>query len=164
MKNKIKKYIKEMIFFALAVILLSSAASYYKAMDLNKENLSIKSFKLLNMSKYIVPKDKPILLHFWATWCPTCKIEASNIEKISKDYEVITIVVQSGSKKDIEEYLKKNNLSFNVVNDKDGFYSKMFNVKVFPSTFIYDKEKNLKFSEVGYTTSAGLYSRMFLSK
>ncbi len=47
----------------------------------------------------MIPNNKPILLHFWATWCPTCKFEAPNIEKVSKDYEVITIAVQSGTKK-----------------------------------------------------------------
>jgi thiol-disulfide isomerase/thioredoxin len=144
------------------LIIALNAISYYNSLDLNKEKLTIQSFKLLDDSLYIVPNDKPVLIHFWATWCPTCKLEASNIEKISKDYEVITIAVQSGTKEEIEKYLDEHKLSFKVVNDKDGYYSQMFNIKAFPSTFIYDKNKNLKFSEVGYTSTAGLYARMML--
>ena len=164
MKEKIKKNIKEGIVFIVLLTVMANAISYYRSLDLNKENLDINSFQLLNDTTYSVPKDKPILVHFWATWCPTCKFEAPNIEKISKDYEVITIAVQSGSKKEVQNYLNKHNLSFNVVNDEDGFFSNKFNIKAFPTTFIYDKQKNLKFTQVGYTTTVGLYSRMALTK
>lgn len=164
MKDKIKKYLKEGLIFILMLIIALNAISYYNSLDLNKEKLTIQSFKLLDDSIYTLANDKPILVHFWATWCPTCKLEASNIEKISKDYEVITIAVQSGTKEEIEKYLDEHKLNFKVVNDDDGFYSQMFNIKAFPTTFIYDKNKNLKFSEVGYTSTAGLYSRMMLIK
>lgn len=160
MKDKIKKYLKEILIFIVMLTIAMNAISYYNSLDLNKEKLDIKSFKLLDNSTYTVQSDKPIIIHFWATWCPTCKLEASNIEKISKDYEVITIAVQSGTKEEIESYLKENKLSFKVVNDEDGEFSQKFNIKAFPTTFIYDKNKNLKFSEVGYTSTAGLYFRM----
>ena len=75
---------------------------------------------------------------------------------------IITIAIQSGSKDEIQKYLNDNNLTFNVVNDDDGFYSRKFNIEVFPTTLIFNKDKELKFSEVGYTTTAGLYSRMAL--
>lgn len=164
MKDKLKKYIKEGILFLVFFTILTNALSYYKSLDLNKEKLNIESFKLLNNTIYTVARKKPILIHFWATWCPTCKFEAQNIEKISKDYEVITIAVQSGTKIEIEKYLYENELTFNVLNDEDGSYSKKFNINAFPTTLIYDKEKNLKFSEVGYTSTVGLYSRILLSK
>lgn len=162
MKDKIKKYFKETIIFVVMLTIAMNAMSYYRAQDLNKENLNIESFKLLNNAEYSIPKNKPIILHFWATWCPTCKFEAANIEKISKDYEVITIAVQSGSNQEIQKYLDENNLTFKVVNDEDSFYSRKFNIKAFPTTLIYDKDGKQKFSEVGYTTTAGLYSRMLV--
>jgi len=164
MKDKIKKYLKETIIFVVILTIAMNALSYYRALDLNKENLNIENFKLLNNIEYKVPTNKPIIVHFWATWCPTCKFEASNIEKISKDYEVITIAVQSGTKEEIQKYLDDNKFTFKVVNDEDGYYSRKFNIKAFPTTLIFDKDKNLKFSEVGYTTTAGLYSRMALIK
>lgn len=164
MKNKIKKYLKEVIAFIVILTIATNALSYYKSLDLNKETLNIESFKLLDNSEYTVQKNKPIILHFWATWCPTCKFEAANIERISKDYEVITIAVQSGTKGEIQKYLRDNELTFNVVNDEDGYYSRKFNIKAFPTTIIYDKNQNQKFSEVGYTTTIGLYSRMALIK
>uniref|UniRef100_UPI004047F7CF redoxin domain-containing protein n=1 Tax=Aliarcobacter sp. TaxID=2321116 RepID=UPI004047F7CF len=160
MKDKIKKYLKEILIFIVMLTIAMNAISYYNSFDLNKEKLDIQGFKLLDNSTYTVQNDKPLIIHFWATWCPTCKLEASNIQKISKDYEVVTIAVQSGTKEEIESYLKENKLSFKVVNDEDGEFSQKFNIKAFPTTFIYDKDKNLKFSEVGYTSTMGLYFRM----
>jgi len=163
-KNKLKKYFKESIIFIVVLTIVLNALSYYRSLDLNKNNLEEKSFTLLDKSAYLVKNDKPVLVHFWATWCPTCKFEASNIEALSKDYEVITIAVQSGSTKEIEKYLTKNNLSFKVVNDENGFYAAKFKIQAYPTSFIYNKNKELTFTEVGYTTKAGLYSRMALSE
>ena len=164
MKDKIKKYLKEGLIFIVGLAVAMNALSYYNSLDLNKDELQIQNFKLLDDSIYEVKNEKALIVHFWARWCPTCKFEAPNIEKISKDYEVITIAVQSGTKEEIEKYLNENKLNFKVVNDEKGFYSQQFNIKAFPTTLIYDKDKNLKFSEVGYTTTAGLYSRMMLIK
>ena len=164
MKEKLKKYLKEAAIFVVVLTIAANALSYYRSMDLNKESLKIERFSLLDGSTYQVQKSKPILVHFWATWCPTCKFEAPNIEKISKDYEVITIATQSGSNEDIQDYLNEHHLSFRVVNDEDGIFSRVFNIKAFPTTFIYNANHELQFSEVGYTTTAGLYSRMALTK
>ena len=164
MKEKIKKYAKEGLISLVLLAIFMNALSYYRSLDLNKDKLDINTFTLLDGSVYKVLEDKPLIIHFWATWCPTCKFEAANIEKISKDYEVVTIALQSGTKEEIKKYLQENNLTFRVVNDENGDFSSKFNIKAFPTTFIYDKEKNIKFTEVGYTTTAGLYSRMALVK
>ncbi|WP_417326315.1 protein disulfide oxidoreductase [Halarcobacter sp.] len=164
MKEKLKKYLKEIIVFVVVLTVAANAFSYYRSQDLNKEKLDLQTVTLLDGSLYTLPSDKPVLLHFWATWCPTCKFEASNIEKISKDYEVITVAVQSGTKEQIQNYLDEHKLSFKVINDEDGFYSRKFNIQAFPTTFIYDSKKRLKFSEVGYTSTFGLYARMALIK
>ena len=163
MNQKIKKYIKEIVKFSIILIIALNIISYYKSQNLNKEKFPYEAFELLDGSTYNLPNDKPILIHFWATWCPICEIEAPNIEKISKDYEVITIATQSGTKEEIEKYLKEHNLSFKVVNDEYSDFAYRFNIKVFPTTLIYDKDKNLKFSEVGYTSTFGLYLRMWWS-
>lgn len=163
MSDKVKKYIKETLKFVVMLAIILNVVSYYKSMDLNKEKLNDQTFTLLNNTTYNVPKDKPVLVHFWATWCPTCAIEAGNIERISKDYQVITIATQSGTKEEIQKYLDEHKLSFKVVNDQDGVYSRRFNISAFPTTLIYDKNKNLKFSEVGYTSTFGLYARMWWS-
>jgi len=160
MKEKIKHYIKEILLFVIVMTLFANIISLYKSTELNKEPIKIMQLTLIDNTNYTVPKDKPLLIHFWATWCPTCSLEASNIQRISEDYEVITIAVKSDSK-EIMHYMKENNLNFKVVNDKNGIIASEFNIAAYPTTFIYDKNKELLFSEVGYTSTFGLYLRMW---
>ena len=163
MSEKIKKILKNLIKYTIFFIIVLNLVSYFKGLDLNKEKFSIQSFELIDGSNYEIKNDKTLLVNFWATWCPICALEEQNIENLSKDFEVITIATQSGSTEEIEKYLKDKNLSFKVVNDEYGLLSGEFNVKAFPTTFIYDKNKNLKFTEVGYTSTFGLKLRLWLS-
>ncbi|MEW8247022.1 MAG: thioredoxin domain-containing protein, partial [Candidatus Thiodiazotropha endolucinida] len=45
--------------------------------------------------------ERPLLVHFWAGWCPVCKVESGGIESLSKDYPVVTVAMQSGSENDV---------------------------------------------------------------
>jgi len=160
MKEKFKKYIKEIVTFVVFMSIFANVISLYKAQDLNKESLTEVNLTLIDDIKYKFPKNKPILIHFWATWCPICKIEAPNIQRIANSYDVLTIAVKSGSNADIEAYLKDNELSYKTYNDRDGFLAQEYNVPAYPTTFIYNKKGELIFSEVGYTSTFGLWIRM----
>lgn len=161
MKDKIIKYTKEALLFVVIMTIFANAISLYRSMDLNKNPLVLESVTLIDDSLYALQKEKPVLLHFWATWCPTCKAEAGNIQAISKSFEVITIAVKSGSNDEIVEYLKSRDLNFRVINDNNGYITNQFDVSVFPTTIIYDKDKNVVFSDVGYTSTWGLWLRMW---
>ena len=106
-------------------------------------------------------KSRPILVHFWATWCPVCKLEQSNIENIAKDNAVITIAMQSGDNDELAAFMKEEKLSFNVINDESGMLSHSYNIKGVPVSFIVNKENKIEFTEVGYTTELGLRIRMW---
>ena len=159
--NRIKHYLKEIAIFIVVMTIFANIISLYKSSDLNSEALNLSSVTLMNNELYSFKHDKALLIHFWATWCPTCKLEASNIETISKQYDVVTIAVNSGSNREIKEYLGENGFTFNVVNDKESIYASEFNIAAYPTTFIYDKNRDLVFSEVGYTSTVGLYLRMW---
>jgi len=141
--------------------IFANVISLYKSQTLTDAPLSIKSLKLINNKSYNFPDDKPVLIHFWATWCPTCKLEAPNIEFISKHFNVLSIAVNSGTNDDLKKYLQETGYSFNVVNDENTILSQQFNIAGYPTTFIYNSDKKLIFSEVGYTSIIGLYLRMW---
>ncbi len=160
MKEKFIYYTKEILLFILVITIFANGISFYKSQELNKQPLKLQSIKLFNNTIYTMEKDEPLLIHFWATWCPTCKMEVDNIQRISKHYNVLTFAVKSGSDYDIYQYMQERGLDFPVVNDKDGSFAQEFHINAYPTTFIYDKNHNLIFSEVGYTSSIGLYLRM----
>jgi thiol-disulfide isomerase/thioredoxin len=135
--------------------------SLYKSQDLNKTPLDMHSAKLIDNQFYKVPQNGPILIHFWATWCPVCKLEASNINFLSKHFNVLTIAVKSGNNQEIQKYLDEHGYKYKVINDASGAISSKFKISGFPTTFVYDKNKKLAFSEVGYTSTLGLALRMW---
>jgi len=160
MKWNFKSIAKELAIGAITIFILSNIISYIRKPDLSSTLLPQTELTLLDGTSYSLQKGKPIAIHFWATWCKVCKLEAQNIETLSKQYEVLTIAVNSGDSREIKAYLKERNLTFRVLNDVDGTWAKQFNVEVFPTTFIYDKAGELSFTEVGYTTTAGFLARM----
>jgi thiol-disulfide isomerase/thioredoxin len=162
-KEKIKHFIKDFIIMLLVMTVVANVMSIYRSQSLNNTPLNIKEFRLIDNTTYHIDTTKPLLIHFWATWCPTCKLEASNINFLSKYYQVITIAVKSGSDYEIKKYLDKHGYRFKVVNDKNGSLSRRFKIAGFPTTFIYDSRQKLRFAEVGYTSTLGLWIRLLWS-
>ena len=133
---------------------VSGSAPNIRATMLNGENFNLYQDKNKDNSR-------PILVHFWASWCPVCKLEQSNIENISKKYSVITVAMQSGDNNEVLQFLKDEKLSFNVINDEQGTLSQAYGIKGVPVSFIINKENKIEFVEVGYTTELGLQMRLW---
>lgn len=106
-------------------------------------------------------QNKPYLLHFWATWCGICKLEQSTIEAISRDYEVISVAMQSGQAAEIKAYMQKHQLTFPVVIDDEGIISRQYGVSGVPASFIINRSGEIAFVQRGYTTGWGLRARLW---
>ena len=108
-------------------------------------------------------RGQPVLVHFWATWCPVCKLEQASIATLALDHHVISIAMQSGSKAEVLDHLKRNGLTFPVINDPDAAQAQRWRVRAVPTSFIIDRAGGIRFIEVGYTTEVGLRLRLWLA-
>ncbi len=160
----VKKIVKEIIVALLFMFILTNIISYIRKPELDSNHLPKMEVTLLNGETFRKTEGKPLVIHFWALWCKVCKLEAANIQSVSEKYEVLTIAVNSGDDSKIKAYLKARGLTFNVLNDVDSTWAKKFKVEAFPTTFIYDAEGELKFTEVGYTTTVGLLTRISMAE
>ena len=107
---------------------------------------------------------QPVLVHFWATWCPVCRAEQGTINAIAHDNaSVITVAMQSGSRAEVAKYLAGQQLGFPVVNDPDGRIAAAWGVHAVPASFIIDTDGQIRFVEIGYTTGIGLRLRLWLA-
>jgi thiol-disulfide isomerase/thioredoxin len=115
---------------------------------------------------YILPAHpgKPVLVHFWATWCPICRAEQDSIAAIARDHaDVITVAMQSGGTEEVSLHMREQGLDFPVVNDPDGRLSSAWGVHAVPASFIISPDGRISFVEVGYTTGIGLRLRLWLA-
>lgn len=89
-------------------------------------------------------KGKGILLNFWATWCKPCEREMpfmdSQYQK-NKDKDVQVLAINIGeSDVVVNEFIKRHNLTFPVLNDKNQEVLTAYGVDPLPITFLIDKE------------------------
>ncbi len=107
---------------------------------------------------------QPVLLHFFATWCPICKLENDTLNSLAKDYRLIVVAMQSGDVDNIKAYQKKHALTMPLYNDETGKISKLFIVTGVPTSFIIDSDGNITSSTIGYASELGLRFRLWLSQ
>lgn len=160
---------KRFIYFSLQVLLLIAVyigVKAYTQRDLVQDipptlNATLLSGKVFNLQ---AQRDKPLLLHFWASWCPVCKLEEQSIESINKDRAVVSIAMQSGDEDELKAYMRTEKLTFPVIADNNGDIATRFGVKAVPVSFILNAEGKIVFIESGFTSSLGLQLRLWLAK
>ena len=106
-------------------------------------------------------RGKPLLIHFWASWCGICGLEQGTISKLQDDWQVLTVAMQSGNAADIKKHMQKESLEWTVIADPQGEIAKLYGVRGVPANFILDADGNVRFRESGFTTGAGLRARLW---
>jgi len=159
-KNKVFKVLLQLVAVLVVYFLIRTwqsvgniqgQAPVILATSLNNEKIDSRDFQ-----------KKPLLIHFWATWCPICQFGNNNIYNISKDYQVVSIASWSGGASEVRQYLKDEHLNMPIVIvDEDAEWAKVFAVKGVPTSFIIDKKGAIQFIEKGYTSEIGLRLRLW---
>jgi peroxiredoxin len=109
-------------------------------------------------------RGKPLLLHFWASWCHYCNFEQSSITDISEDTPVLTVAFQSGSTTEVADFMKEKGISsWIAIVDEEGDISKSYGVSAVPATFIIDENGKIRFKTAGFTSKWGLKLRLWLT-
>jgi peroxiredoxin len=114
----------------------------------------------VNLADY---RGKPVLLHFWASWCSICRFEQDSIESIAKDYPVLTVASQSGDQDAVSAYVAEQGLSMPVLVDENGELGRLYGVRGFPSSYVIDAQGQIFDVEVGYSSEWGLRARLLLA-
>ncbi len=87
-------------------------------------------------------KGKKVFLNFWATWCPPCKAEMPDIEKLyqeTKDSDLVILAVNVGEdKKTVQDFIVKNKYNFPVLLDVKGEISQLYQVSGIPTSYFID--------------------------
>lgn len=100
-------------------------------------------------------KGKTVFLNFWATWCPPCKAEMPDIQKIYEEYKeaaddsVVILGIAApdyggeSSESEITAFLEENGYTYPVVMDHGGKMFMEYGVFSYPTTYMIDKNGNV---------------------
>ena len=104
---------------------------------------------------------QPVALHFWADWCPICRTEENSITRLTADWPVLTVAMQSGPSDNVRKVLQKRELPWNATVDESGNATHAFGFNAVPAFVVIDAMGNLRTPSVGYTTEIGMRLRLW---
>ncbi|MDR2177660.1 MAG: TlpA family protein disulfide reductase [Treponema sp.] len=155
MKQAYKHFLgpgKRLISVILAVFLLRALPLRAEEPAVGKEapdfTFTAPDGRTVKLSDY---RGKPLALHFWATWCGPCIRELPLIAALaSKSQELTTLAVNCAeTDQEVSAFLKARKLSLDVVMDRDGRISRLYNIYAIPQTVMIDAGGRIKSIRVG---------------
>lgn len=103
----------------------------------------------------------PYVIHFWASWCPICKLMEKSVINIAADYKVVGVALQSGPANDVIASMNRQGINYPVISDPNGKIGQQFGVNGVPATFIVDSDNTIRFVERGYSSEWGVRLRLW---
>ncbi|TXK86036.1 TlpA disulfide reductase family protein [Paenibacillus sp. N3.4] len=149
---------KNMMILVL-VVFLAGFAVYQNARNAHKEtllpteqapkvNFLAPNFTLkgLDGNDYVIggPREKPLLVNFWASWCGPCEEEAPDLVRVYNKYQgqfdLYAVNVTPGDKlENIKKFVERYQYPFPVMLDKQGTNADTYRVVAIPTSFLIDK-------------------------
>ncbi len=117
------------------------------ALDFMLEDLNGKTWQLQNL------KGKVVVINFWATSCPVCRVEMPTLQKFWRrmkkvDVQVLTIHV-GGSEREVRDFVKSHDLELPVLHDPFKRVARAWGVFRLPITFVLNTDGKLAYIAFG---------------
>lgn len=111
--------------------------------------------KLLDSNKEVSLKDfkgKPLIINFWASWCPSCREEAPILAKVAKEHKshvtFLGIIVQD-TEAQARAYLKEFGVTYQNGWDVNEQSAQAYKITGVPETYFIDSQGNLRAKWIG---------------
>ena len=121
------------------------------ALDFELEDVDGKAVRLANFRG-----KNPVFLSFWASWCPACRQEAPEYEKLHqllgpRGLKLVTISIDKGpgALSNVRKFMEEFMLSFSPLLDGKGEVLELYGVIAIPTTFLIDRKGKIVGKEIG---------------
>jgi thiol-disulfide isomerase/thioredoxin len=122
-----------------------------------------------NTVEFSSKKGKPIILNFWASWCPPCKAEMPDFEEAYKKYgdevEFMMVNLTDGYQETLQkakEHVSSNGYTFPIYFDTESSGAYAYNISSVPATYVIDTEGNIVAHAIGMMTAEDLETAITL--
>jgi peroxiredoxin len=98
---------------------------------------------------------KVVLLEFWATWCPPCKMAVPTLSEMhdsysERDFSLISVSIDD-SINSVRDFAEDHNIRYTILFD-DSNVNRRYGVTTIPTTFIIDKEGKIVSKHMGFSS------------
>jgi peroxiredoxin len=97
-------------------------------------------------------RGQPVLVNFWATWCPPCRAEMPSLqaafEEKGEEVKFIAVDLQE-SLKTVQQFAEDFGLSFTIALDYGGNSRADYNLRGIPETFLIDEQGIVRYIKIG---------------
>ncbi|MBC8061285.1 MAG: TlpA family protein disulfide reductase [Clostridiaceae bacterium] len=98
-------------------------------------------------------RGKNVYLNFWATWCPPCRSEMPEIEKLyqeTKDGDLVILAIDIGEdNKTVTNFIKENQYNFKVLLDEKNEIASAYGISSIPVSLFIDKDGYIVNQQIG---------------
>jgi peroxiredoxin len=107
-------------------------------------------------------RGQPVLVNFWASWCPPCQAEMPAMQRVHEEYgsQGMVILAVNTTYQDDEtaalRFLQEHGLTFPVVFDRSGSPSRLYETRALPTTFFIGADGIIQEVVVGGPMSEAL--------
>lgn len=111
----------------------------FLAPDFELETLDHQVYKLSDL------RGKPVLINFWASWCPPCRTEMPAIQNTYDQYrdqgfEVLAVnSTHQDNLGDAITFAQTRRLTFPILLDRDGSVGNLYEIRSLPTSFFIDQ-------------------------
>jgi len=98
---------------------------------------------------------KVVLINFWATWCPPCRLEMPTMQQIyseykSKGFEILAVNIERDANEEIQDFVKELRLTFPVLLDPDMKVTRKYRLIGLPVSMLIDRQGIIRSKDIGY--------------
>ncbi|WP_102344942.1 TlpA family protein disulfide reductase [Bacillus sp. Marseille-P3661] len=95
-----------------------------------------------------------VFVNFWATWCPPCRAEMPDMEKVYKEMDNVEILAvnltdSEQNEEVVEEFVADFGLTFPILMDRNSEVASMYRVQAYPTSYMIDSNGRIQFIAIG---------------